>query len=91
LTFAGNQNLSAAEEQWRRKAICSGCGDARCKALISSSGYIITICAPYCAPLLKTQVFNDVYAGDETGMILRLAKIFVELREKPRRGLTIDP
>jgi len=75
-----------------KKSYLHGCSDACCRALISSSGYIIIICALYYAPLLKTQVFNDVYASDETGMILRLMKIFVELRENHNayRGLTID-
>lgn len=53
--------------------------DACRKALVS--GYVVTTRALYRASLLRTQMFNDVYVGDESGMAVWLAKIFVGLRE----------
>lgn len=72
-----------------KKSDLHGCNDACCRALISSSGYIITMCALYRAPLLKTQMFNDVYGRRDCHDIASCENIY-RIEREPRRGLTID-
>jgi len=53
------------------------------------SGYIVTTCTLYHTSLLRTQMFNDVYAGDESNVAVLFAKIFVGLRENIKARVAV--
>lgn len=53
------------------KSDLHGSNACRTAALISSSGYIHVVTTLHRTSLLRTQMFNDVYTGDESGAMVR--------------------